>query len=76
MAKSRKKIFPKKPQPLSYLNEHTLNKNSHKNYEAYYKAMWGKPDPILVKPELTELQKRMLERLRKHAAQALNQKQD
>lgn len=65
MAKSRKKIFPKKPQPLSYLNEHQLNKNSHKYHEAYKIGLYDQPSVLMEKPKLTELQERMLARIKK-----------
>jgi hypothetical protein len=66
MSKSRKKIFPKKPQALSYLNEHTLNKNSHKYHEAYVKAMYNQPSVLIEKPELTPRQLAMLARIKRN----------
>lgn len=65
MSKSRKKIFPKKPQSLSYLNEHQLNKNSHTFREAYKIAMYDQPSVLIEKPKLTELQERMIARIKK-----------
>ena len=65
MSKSRKKIFPKKPQALSYLNEHTLNKNSHKYHEAYVAALYNQPSKLMEKPKLTEKQIAVLAKIKR-----------
>lgn len=65
MSKSRKKIFPKKPERLSYLTEHQLNKNSHTFREAYKISLYDQPSVLMEKPKLTELQERMLVRIKK-----------
>lgn len=63
MAKSRKKIFPKKPEALHSGNAHTLGKNSNKMHEANVEAIYSQPSRVDNKP-LTELQRAMLKRLR------------
>lgn len=77
MAKSRKKIFPKKPQALSYLNEHQLNKNSHKYHEAYKVALYDQPSVLMEKPALTSRQEAAIARIKRaKLGQAINQRQD
>jgi len=65
MSKARKKIFPKPPQRLNSKTVLELGKNSHKFRDEYIKALYNQPSKSSVGTELTPLQIRMLDRLKK-----------
>jgi len=60
----RKRIFPKPPQRLSYLNEHELGKNSNQaGYHASLKAIYNQLAPKK-DDGITTRQSQQLEKLR------------
>jgi hypothetical protein len=65
MSKSRKKIFPKPPERLNSKSALLLGKNSNYSIEASVKAIYNQPEKIVERAPLTDLQVRMLARLKK-----------
>jgi hypothetical protein len=69
MAKSRKRVFPKKPEPLTKANEHLLGKNSNKGgYYASLKAIYHQmaPTPPNKEVVINARQEQQLVKLREH----------
>jgi len=67
MAKSRKKIFPKKPERLNSKTAELLGKNSNQGcYIASYYGIYKNDAPIVTKAPLTERQLRQLEVLKRN----------